>query len=123
MTFLQESTDSFTDTYESIRKEVRKLQKRVEKQTRTPLRRLRGNVLVKRTQNLGSDARKQIAGGVETVLGHLQIASKSDLERIERKLKQIDLKLQGVENRRETRKSNGPARSTVTRVRASRSTS
>ncbi len=123
MTFLQQSTDSFTNAYESIREEVRKLQERVEKQTRTPLRRLRRNVLVKRTQNLGSDARKQIAGGVETVLGYLQIASKSDLERIERKLEQIDLKLQGAENRRETRKSNGPARSTVTRVRASRSTS
>ena len=123
MTFVQESTDSFTDAYESIRKEARKLQKRVEKQTRKPLRQLRGNVLLKRTQNLGSEAREQVAGGVETVLGHLQIASKSDLERIERKLKQIDLKLQGVENRRETRKSNGPARSTVTRVRASRSTS
>ncbi len=123
MTFLQQSTDSFTNAYESIREEVRKLQKRVEKQTRTPLRRLRRNVLVKRTQKLGSDARKQIAGGVETVLGYLQIASKSDLERIERKLEQIDLKLQGAENRRKTRKSNGPAGSTVTRVRASRSTS
>ena len=106
MSFLQESSDSFTDAYESIRKEVRKLQKRVEKQTRTPLRRLRGNGLVKRTQNLGSDARKQIAGGVETVLGYLQIASKGDLQRIDRKLKQIDRKLRGAENGRETKKSN-----------------
>ena len=103
MTFLQQSTDSFTNAYESIREEVRKLQKRVEKQTRTPLRRLRRNVLVKRTQNLGSDARKQIAGGVETVLGHLQIASKSDLERIERKLKQLDARVAPENARRAAR--------------------
>ncbi len=110
MTFLQESTDSFTDAYDSIRKEVRKLQKRVEKQTRKPLRQLRSNGLVKRTQDLGSDARKQIAGGVETVLGYLQIASKGDLQRIERKLKQIDRKLGGAGNGRETKKSDGAAR-------------
>ncbi len=118
MTFLQESTDSFTDAYESIRKEARKLQKRVEKQTRKPLRQLRRNVLVKRTQDLGSEARDQIAGGVETVLGYLQIASKGDLQRIERKLNRIERKLRG-ENGRETKKSNGSAGS----VRASRSTS
>ena len=109
MSFVQESTDSFTDAYESIRKEVRKFQKRVEKQTRKPLRQLRGNVLLKRTQNLGSEAREQIAGGVETVLGYLQIASKGDLQRIERKLKRIERKLRGAENGRETKKSNGPA--------------
>ncbi len=110
MTFLQESTDSFTDAYDSIRKEVRKLQKRVEKRTRKPLRQLRENGLVKRTEDLGSDARKQIAGGVETVLGYLQIASKGDLQRIERKLKQIDRQLGGAGNGRETKKSDGAAR-------------
>ena len=93
MTFLQQSTDSFTNAYESIREEVRKLQKRVEKQTRAPLRRLRRNVLVKRAQNLGSDARKQIAGGVETVLGYRQIASKSDLQRIDHRLEEIERRL------------------------------
>ena len=109
MTFLQQSTDSFTDAYESIRKEARKLQKRVKKQTRKPLRQLRRNGLVKRAQNLGSEAREQIAGGVETVLGYLQIASKSDLQRIELKLKQIERKLRGVENGRENKKSDGAA--------------
>lgn len=93
MSFVQESTDSFTDAYESIRKEARKLQKRVKKQTRTPLRQLRRNGLVKRAQNLGSDAREQIAGGVETVLGYLQIASKSDLQRIDHRLEEIERRL------------------------------
>ncbi len=110
MSFLQESTDSFSDAYESVWKEARKLQTRVEKQTRKPLRQLRRNALVKHTQNLGSDARKQIVGGVETVLGYLQIASKGDLQRIERKLKQIDRKLGGTWNGRETKKSDGAAR-------------
>ena len=107
MSFVQESTDSFTDAYESIRKEARKLQKRVEKQTRKPLRQLRRNVLVKRTQNLGSEAREQIAGGVETVLDYLQIASTGDLQRIERRLKRIERKLHGAGNERKTNKSNG----------------
>ena len=107
MSFVQESTDSFTDAYESIRKEARKLQKRVKKQTRKPLRQLRRNVLVKRTQNLGSEAREQIAGGVETVLDYLQIASKGDLQRIERRLKRIERKLHGAGNERKTNKSNG----------------
>ena len=93
MSFVQESTDSFTDAYESIWKEVRKLQKRVEKQTRKPLRQLRGNLLVKRTQNLGSDARKQVAGGGETVLGYLRIATKSDLQRIDKRLEEIERRL------------------------------
>ncbi len=93
MSFVQESTDSFTDAYESIRKEARKLQKRVEKQTRKPLRQLRRNGLVKRAQNLESDAREQIAGGVETVLGYLQIASKSNLQRIDRRLEEIERRL------------------------------
>ena len=93
MSFVQESTDSFTDAYESIRKEARNLQKRVKKQTRKPLRQLRRNGLVKRAQNLESDAREQIAGGVETVLGYLQIASKSDLQRIDRRLEEIERRL------------------------------
>ena len=93
MSFVQESTDSFTDAYESIRKEARKLQKRVKKQTRKPLRQLRRNGLVKRAQNLGSEAREQIAGGVETVLGYLQIASKSDLQRIDHRLEEIERRL------------------------------
>ncbi len=93
MSLVQESTESFTDDYESIRKEARKLQKRVKKQTRKPLRQLRRNGLVKRAQNLGSDAREQIAGGGETVLGYLQIASKSDLQRIDQRLEEIERRL------------------------------
>lgn len=88
---------------------MRNLQKKVEKQTRVPLRQLRKNSLLKRTQDLGSDARKRIAGEVESVLGYLRIASKGDLQRIDRKLKQIDRKLREAENRRETKKSSGPA--------------
>ena len=109
MTFLQQSTDSFTDAYESVSKEVRRLQKKVEKQTRVPLRRLRETALLKRMQDLGSDARKQIAGGIETVLGYLQIASKNDLQRIDRRLERIDQKLRGAENARKAKKSDGAA--------------
>ena len=108
MTFLQKSTDSFAEAYESVWKEVRNLQKKVEKQTRVPLRQLRKNGLVKRAR--GSDTRKQIAGGVETVLGFMQIGSKSDLQRIDRRLKQIDRKLRVVQEiERETKKSNSGA--------------
>ena len=125
---IEEGVDRFNEAYESLDREFQRLQKQfqsrrksfekqvtssrksIEKRTRKQINQLRSdlrkNTLVKRARGLQTDAAKQIEHHVENLLSALQIASKSDLQRVDRKLGQISKKLKDLER---TRKSNGGA--------------
>jgi len=85
----------------SVEKELstrrRKLEQRTQKEVSRLVARAQKLPLVKRAATLREDASRQIESGVETVLGVFQIASRGELERIERKLSQISRKLRELE--------------------------
>jgi len=110
MTDLGSGADRLTDAYQSMRKEVRHLRKRVEKQTRTSLRELQVNPLLERVRELRSGAVHWLAIGVGTVLGRLQIVSRSEIERVDRKLTQIDRRLRQVRKTRKIDSAHGAIR-------------
>ena len=127
---VQEGVDRFNAAFERIDEERLRLQKQVnarrksiekqitsgrkdfEKRTRKQVKRLRTELrrypLVKRAERLQLDARRQIEEGVDRFLGVFQIASKSDLDRIDRKLDRISRKLKDIE---QPRRGNGAASS------------
>ncbi len=105
---VQDSVDRAREVVRSLDKEFRKLQKRVDTQRRVLEREaskrlirfvkdVRENPVIKRAEALQKDASRQVERGVENVLGAFQIASKSDLQRIDRKLNQINRKLKEIE--------------------------
>jgi hypothetical protein len=115
----QDGIDRFQSAIKSVDKEVQRLQKewssrrrsfekqvaqrrrtlekRTQQQVDRLLAELRKNALVKRAEALQKDAQSRIETGVDTVLGVLQIASKSDVERIDKKLEKITKKLRDLE--------------------------
>jgi len=85
----------------SVEKELstrrRRLEQRAQKEVARLVARAQKLPLVKRAAALREEASRQIESGVETVLGVFQIASRGELERIERKLSQISRKLRELE--------------------------
>ena len=117
--FVQESVDRFRDTVASIENDFEKVQKRLRKQIRTRSKaiekqrksferqtqkrvkklrsEIRKNSYIRRAQGAMDDATKQVEQGVDNVLKTLNIASKRDVGRIDRKLGQINRKLREIE--------------------------
>ena len=62
---------------------------------------------MKRAQSAANDASKQIEQRVDDVLGMLQVASRRDVARLDRKLNQINRKLRDLEK---PKRGNGAAR-------------
>jgi len=95
----------------SIEKQVTSSRKNFEKKTQKQVKRLRNelrkNTYVKRAQGVVDDATKQFEQGVDKVLEVLNVASKRDLSRIDRKLNQINRKLRDLEN---VKQGNGEAK-------------
>lgn len=92
----------------------RKLETRGRKQVKSLLADVRKSAAYKRARTLtrdaekrfGSvrkDAEKRLESGVESVLDVLQIASKSDVQRIDRKLRSLNRKLDDIEKTRASR--------------------
>ena len=85
----------------SIEKQVASSRKNFEKKTQKQVKRLRNelrkNSYVKRAQSVVEDATKQFEQGVDNLLEVLNIASRRDLSRIDRKLNQISRKLRDLE--------------------------
>jgi dsDNA-specific endonuclease/ATPase MutS2 len=75
-----------------------------EKRARKVRKELRKNPTLKRFDNLRRDVTRQLEQGAETVLNALQIASKRDVQRIDRKLNTLGRKLKELER---TRRTNG----------------
>ena len=72
-------------------------EKKTQKQVKRLRNELRKNSYVKRAQSVVEDATKQFEQGVDNLLEVLNIASRRDLSRIDRKLNQISRKLRDLE--------------------------
>ena len=109
---VQEAFRNVEDGFDKFQKDLAKRRKRVEKDAQKRVKQLRTdlrkNKLVKRVETLQKDTvkqietlqkdtAKQIESGVETLLSTLQIASQSDLKKIDRKLGQLSRKLREIE--------------------------
>ncbi len=96
----------------TIEKQFNKSRKTVEKQTRGEVKRLRTefrkNPIVKRAESLRKDVTKQVEDGIDNLLGLLQIASKSDLHRLDRKLNTMNRRLKEIDSARKTNGSGAP---------------
>ncbi|MFQ5417024.1 MAG: hypothetical protein ACE5FL_08280 [Myxococcota bacterium] len=110
--FVQEGVDRVREVVASLEDDFQRVQKRVEKglsarrksfekqtqkQVKRVRRELRRNSYVKRAQEVAGDATKQFEQAVDSVLEMLQVASRRDLHRIDRKLNQINKKLRDLE--------------------------
>ena len=130
---VQDGIDRFRDAFGNIEDELervqknirirrRKLEKRVEsgrrdfekrvetgrkdfeKRTRKLRTKVRKNPTFKRLDGIRKDATKRYEEGVETLLNTLQVASKGDVQRIDRKISQLSKKLKEMER---AKKANG----------------
>jgi hypothetical protein len=92
----------------SLEKEFASKRKTVEKRTRKELKRiqseLKKNPIVKRADAVRKDVAKQVETGVDSLLGMMQVASRSDVQRINKKLTTLNKRLKAIE---ESRKTNG----------------
>ena len=112
---VDQGVDRVQDALKNADKEFQRIQRRVKTQRRTLERRLdsqrksiekqaqkqikaiRKNDLVKRVETFGSDVQNQLESSLESVLSVFQIASKADIERVDRKLNRISKKLRDFE--------------------------
>ena len=86
------------------RRDLEKRTRELERRTRRQVQRLRSEIgrvpLGRRVGELRSGAEKALERGFDALLGVFQIASKSDLERIDKKLGQMSRKLKEMERTR-----------------------
>ncbi len=90
----------------SIEKQLGAQRKTLEKRTDQLVKEFRKQPLVKRAESWVDEATKQLETGLESVLGTLQIASRRDLQKIDRKLTQINRKLKDIEKANDTSYAN-----------------
>jgi len=92
----------------NLERQINASRKDIKKRTRQQVNELRKNPVVERAISVSEDAtkmiEKQIEGRVSSVLGFFNIATRSDVERLERKIAQITRKLKLGER---AKKANG----------------
>ena len=109
--FVEDGIDRVQSAFQSVEDEFEKLQKRVdrgrkdfEKQTEQRVKswqkELRQYSIVRRAEELQEDVSKRIESGLDAVLSNLQIATRGDMKKIDRKLNQISRKLKALEKDR-----------------------
>ena len=114
---VQEGVDRLNDAFHSIDNEFQRVQKElttrrrsVEKRTRKELNRfqseLKKSPIVKRAKTLQKDLTKEVEAGMDSLLGLIRVASKADVERIDKKLATLNRHLKEIEK---VRKTNGAA--------------
>ncbi len=90
----------------SLEKEFASKRKTVEKRTRKELKRiqseLKKNPIVKRAEAVRKDVTKEVETRVDSLLGLMQVASKSDVQRINKKLTTLTRRLKAIEDSRKT---------------------
>ena len=100
---VRSAVTSLDREWKQVNQRVTRRRHALERQTQQQVTRLvsqiQRNPWVKRAQTLADDAQRQIEARVGTVLGTLQIASKGDLERIDRRLAQLSRKLKEIEKK------------------------
>ena len=108
--FIEEGMDRIENAYRSIERDFRRIQKRadrrrkqLEKQAEKRVKQLqsdiRKNPVVKRAESLRSDAQKAIEEQVDGLLANLRIASQADVNRLGRKVAQLNRKVRELDAR------------------------
>ncbi len=92
MNLFQDSIESIGEIYRDLGEQISTRCETFEKRTRKELNGLRKK-LPKRVQHLQRDGTRWIEKGMNNVLGFFQLPSKSDLDRLDRKLGNINRKL------------------------------
>jgi uncharacterized protein YukE len=91
---------------QSVEKQLNRKRKNVERRTRKELNRLQSELkkspLVKRAKSLQKDLTKEVEAGVDSFLGLIRVASKADVERIDKKLATLNRHLKEIEKIRKT---------------------
>ncbi len=90
----------------SLEKEFASKRKTVEKRTRKELKRIQSELkkspIVKRADAARKDVTKRVEARVDALLGLMQIASKSDVQQINKKLTTLTRRLKAIESSRKT---------------------
>ena len=81
----------------SLEHQRKTIERRTQRQLERLLARVRESRLAHRAETLRDDAAQRFETGASALLGALQIASKGDLDRIDRKLSQLTRKLKDIE--------------------------
>jgi hypothetical protein len=124
VSLVQEGVDRLNDAFHSIDDEFQRVQKQlnrrrramerqlkskrknVEKRTRSELNRLQSELkkspIVKRAKVIRKDLTKEFESSVDSFLGLIRVASKSDVERIDKRLATLNRHLKDVEKARKT---------------------
>ncbi len=88
----------------SLEKEFETKKKTVEMRTRKELKRiqkeLKKNPIVKRADEVRKDVTKQVETRLDSILGLMQVASRSDVQRINKKLTTLTRRLKAIEDSR-----------------------
>ena len=120
---INEAVQFFDDEFQRVQKELstrrKSLEKEfatrrrtVEKRTRKELKRiqleLKKNPIVKRADAVRKDVTKQVETRVDSILGLMQVASRSDVQRINKKLTTLNRRLKAIEDLRKTNGSSAP---------------
>jgi hypothetical protein len=106
--FIEEGMDRIESAYKSIEKDLKRLQKRAdrrrkqfERQAEKRVKRLqtdiRKNPVVKRAEDLRGDAVKAIEDQVDGLLANLRIATQGEVQKLERKVAQLNRKVRELE--------------------------
>jgi hypothetical protein len=100
---VQEAIQSVGDEFERLQDQFdgqrKKFGRQTEKRVRKLQKDLRKQPLWKRADTLRRDATKQIEQGVDGLLGTLQIASSSDMKKLDRKLSALGKRIKQIEGR------------------------
>ena len=98
---IQNAVESAQSELEKFQKDIEKRRKKFEKRAEKEMKRLqkdfRNSEPVKRVEAFQKDVTTQIESGVDAVLGNLQIASRRDVAKIDKKLNKISRKLNALD--------------------------
>lgn len=98
---VRSAVNQATRRIQKLQKQVDTRRRKLEQRAQKEVARLVGQAqklpLVRRAAALRDDASRQIETGFETILGSLQIASRGEVERLDRKLGQLSRKLREIE--------------------------
>lgn len=98
---IQNAVESAQTEFEKFQKDLEKRRKRFEKRATKEFKRIqtdiRANPAVQRAEQLQKDVSTQIETGLDNLLGGLQIASRRDLVRLDKKLNKINKKLTALD--------------------------
>lgn len=128
---VDESRERISSARERIDEEIQRVQKELasrrkdierqfsrgrksfEKQTRKQVRQIqkdiRKNSWIRRAEELRDEATRQFEDALEGVLGTLQIASKTDVRKLDRKLGKLGKRLKEIERVRQTNGQQAPS--------------